>query len=94
MENNYSHLMFVSERDPERLKKALMSIAVPSQIVPGSWYYSSMKVGVWVHLDRPVELMKRKSIKENTEVLVKTPTAKKVETNKLQEIKTIKKNEV
>lgn len=63
MESNYSNLLYIRARSPEKLKEQLIAIDVPSQIVSGSWDYSGSRYGVWVMLDRPVERVRRKDLK-------------------------------
>jgi len=57
---NYNNLVFVQGRDPEKLKKALLAIDCPSEVVPGSWVFTGSMHGVWVCLDRPATMVKAK----------------------------------
>lgn len=66
MENNYSNLLYVQARTPDKLKEQLMAIDVPSRIVEGSWWNTGSMLGVWVILDRPVEKVKKKNLNKRS----------------------------
>ena len=63
MENDYSKLLNIQARTPEKLKELLVAIPVPSLIMQGSWYNTGGLFGVWVYLDRSVEKVKMKDLK-------------------------------
>jgi hypothetical protein len=58
---DYKNLICVQARSPDRLVEQLRAIPVPSSIMSGSWFTHGLSHGVWVLLDRPVELVSKKS---------------------------------
>lgn len=74
-ENVYENLMVLEARNPAKLKKMLTEIPVPFSIMSGSWFSNGSMYGVWVMLDRPIRMVKKKdSGKPKVEVTEKTKT--------------------
>jgi len=63
--SNYKNLVCIQARSPEKLIEQLKAIPCPSVIMEGSWFIQGMSHGVWVMLDRPVEITSKKSLQSN-----------------------------
>ena len=74
MGTKYENLIHLVGRSPEHLRDLLVSIEVPSTIMPGSWYVQKSKHGVWVMLDRPARKVKKKDLDKSPQVEVTEPT--------------------
>ena len=64
--HNYNNLVCIQARSPEKLIEQLKAIPVPSSVMEGSWFIQGMSHGVWVILDRPVNVVSKKSMDNKT----------------------------
>jgi hypothetical protein len=60
--NNYGNLVCIQARSPEKLVEQLKAIPVPSSIMEGSWFTQGLTHGVWVVLDRSVDVVSKKAM--------------------------------